>query len=224
MNSEIENVCAKIYGALSTAKQNDVNLALQIYELIIAQEETAQSKIFQYVCEIWGTVNSSDEIDTPVKVTTVEYEWLKMLHGEMVDAALVSYIRKGLSQKWSREVFYEHFWKFIRENVMWETPEEKAFAIYYIAIDARTPYFNVGIGLKMNDDDFSHIQDEIFDVYRQFLFINAMEFEQKTEKASLIVNLIDSLDSQEAKTVLMARIIDCYQKRIEKLISRIKRG
>ena len=56
-----------------------------------------------------------------------------------------------------------HLWNYISINAMWSTVEEKAFALYYIAIDVRSPYYNVGVGLKMSDDDYSKIQEEIFE-------------------------------------------------------------
>lgn len=220
----LEEIKAKIYGAFSTCSQVDVNFAMQILELILAQEKAIQSKLLQYVCELWATVKSSKEIDVPEKISKVNYEKMKSLYGEAVDSALIAYTRKGLMEGWNREEFYDYLWEFISTNIMWSSMEEKAFALYYIAIDARTPYYNVGIGLKMSDDDYSEIQDEIFEAIREFRFIIALDFPQRTEEASLILNILNHLSTEEQKIVLLSRIIGYYKDRINDIINQVRNG
>ncbi len=221
---EIEEIKAKIYGAFSTCSQTDVNFAMQILELILDQEYGIQSKLVQYVCELWSTVKSSKEIDVPEKISKAKYERMESLYGEAVDATLLSYTRKGLMERWNREQFYNHLWEFISTNIMWSSMEEKAFALYYIAIDARTPYYNVGTGLKMSDDDYSTIQDEIFEAISEFRFIIALGFPQRTEEASLILNVINRMNTEEQKIVLLSRIIAYYKKRINDIINQVRNG
>ena len=217
-----EEIKAQIYGAFSTCSQTDVNFAVQIIELIRAQEENIQSELLQYVCELWATVKSSKEIEVPEMISKVHYEKLKSLYGEMVDASLLSYTRKGLLEGWDRKIFYSHLWNFISKNIMWSNIEEMAFALYYIAIDSRTPYYNVGSGLKMSGDDYSSIQDEIFEEIREFRFIVALDFQQRTEEASLILNLINRMETEEQKVVLISRIIAYYKEKIEKIINQVR--
>lgn len=219
---ELDEVKAKIYGAFATVKRTDINFAVEILELILEQDFESQSSLFQYVCEIWGTIRSSEEIDVREKVSNMAYENLKNLHGDIINTALESYTRKGLIKNWDRPTFYAKLWPFVTNNPMWDSLEEKAFAFYYIAIDVRSPYFNVGIGLRMSNADYSSIQDEIFEEFREFGFISALEFEQRTEGASLIVNLLERLASKEKKAVLMSRIIAYYEDRFNKLINRLK--
>ena len=222
--SKIEELKAKIYGAFSTCAEIDVNFAMQLLELILEQDVEIQGRLVQHVCELWATVKSSKEIDVPEKISKVNFERMKSLYGEAVDSALVAYTRKGLLEGWSREEFYDHLWEFISTNIMWNSNEEKAFVLYYIAIDARTPYYNVGTGLKMSGDDYSKIQDEIFEAFREFRYIIALDFSQRTEEASLVLNLINRMDTEEEKIVLLSRIIGYYNDRIERLINKLKNG
>ncbi len=221
---EIEEIKAKIYGAFSTCSQTDVNFAMQILELILDQENGIQSKLIQYVCELWATVKSSKEIDVPEIISKAKYERMESLYGEAVDATLQAYTRKGLMEGWNREQFYQHLWEFISTNIMWSSMEEKAFALYYIAIDARTPYYNVGTGLKMSGDDYSKIQDEIFEAIREFRFIIALNFPQRTEEASLILNVLNRMNTEEQKIVLLSRIIAHYKNRINDIINQVRNG
>lgn len=220
----IADIKAQIIGAFSTCSKADINFALQILELVLQQEEQFQSKLFQFVCEIWGTIRSSKEVEVPERISAVKYEKLKSLYGEMVDVVLSSYIRKGILENWDREQFYVHLWNYILTNVMWSTNEEKAFALYYIAIDVRSPYYNVGVGLKMSSDDYSKIQDEIFEAYREFRFIIALEIPERTEEASMILRLLEQLETEEQKVVLISRILAHYNDKIERIIDRVKNG
>ena len=220
----IRDIKAQIMGAFSTCSKTDINFALQILELILNQEKQIQSELLQFVCEIWGTVKSSEEIEAPEKISAATYEKLKSLYGEMVNAVLLSYIRKGISENWNREQFYAHLWNYILTNVMWSTNEEKAFALYYIAIDVRSPYYNVGVGLKMSDDDYSKIQDEIFDAFREFRFIIALDIPERTEEASMVLRLLDGMKTDEQKIVLISRILAYYNDKIQRIIDRVKNG
>lgn len=221
---EMEEIKAKIYGAFSTSSPIDVNFAMQILELILDQEKEIQCKLIQYVCELWATIKSSKEIDVPEKISKAKYKKMESLYGEAVDAILSAYTRKGLLEGWDREQFYSHLWEFISTNIMWSSMEEKAFALYYIAIDQRTPYYNVGTGLKMSGDDYTKIQDEIFEATREFNFIIALNFSQRTEEASLVLNLINRMDTEEQKIVLLSRIIGYYKDRIDEIIDKVRNG
>lgn len=210
---DLESAKNKVALAFSTVKRKDVNFAYELYDIILQQEEKNRSALFQFICELWGTVSSSEEIEAPIIINQSQYDQLELLYGEIVNATLSSYIKLAQLKAWTREEFYSNFWKAINSNPLWENKEEKAFVLYYVFIDVRTPYFNIGSGLKMNNDDISHIQDEIFEAIREFQFIVSIDYSQKTEKASLILNLIDRMNTNEQKVVLIARIITYYEQR-----------
>lgn len=223
-NNNLDILKSQIFDAFSTCSNSDINFMLELLEFVLAQDSNLQSQLVQYICELWSTVQSSNEVTVTERVTKSQYEKLKSLYGDIVDAALLSYTKKGISEGWSREEFYFHLWNFISTNVMWEKPEEKAFALYYIAIDARTPYFNIGTGLKMNQSDFSRILSESLDAYKEFCFISALSFSQKTEEASLVLKLIDRFDTEEKKVVFLSMVINHYTDRINRVINKIRAG
>lgn len=223
-NNNLDALKSQIFDAFSTCSNSDINFMLELLELVLAQDSDLQSQLVQYICELWSTVQSSNAVVATERVTKSQYEKLKNLYGDIVDAALVSYTNKGISEGWSREEFYQHLWNFISTNVMWEKPEEKAFALYYIAIDVRTPYFNIGTGLKMNQDDFSRILSESLEAYKEFRFISALSFSQKTEEASLVLKIINRFDTEEKKVVFLSMVIGHYTDRINKLINKIRAG
>ena len=74
----------------------------------------------------------------------------------------------------------------------------------------------------MSNDDFIHLQNELSEIIQKFKFINALEYEQKTEKASLICNLLEELETLEEKSVLMSRIIAYYENKMESIIEQLR--
>ena len=76
----------------------------------------------------------------------------------------------------------------------------------------------------MSPDDYLQLQDEVFEEIREFRFILALKFQQRTEEASLILNLINQLDTEEKKVVLLSRILAYYKDRIDEIIERVKNG
>lgn len=213
-----------IYKAFTMTSKRDVNFAYHLVELILKQDEDLQHTLFQYVCENWGVLESSEEVEPEEVISESKYEKYKLLYGEMVDGTLLSYIRLGLFENWERSEFYKQLWKNIHNNSLWNEIEKKAFVIYYIAIDTRTPYFNIGSGLKMSNDDFLHLQDKLSEKIQKFHFVNDLKYEQKTEKASLICNLLEELETLEEKAVLMSYIIKYYEDRTERIIRQLKGG
>jgi len=210
--TNLDDLKSKILLSFSTIKRKDINFAYQLYDIIIHQKKQDQIILFQYICELWGTVSSSKAIEAPVVINQSQYDQLELLYGEIVDATLLSYIKLAQLKGWAREEFYTNFWEAINTNSLWKNKEEKAFVLYYILIDVRTPYYNTGTGLKMNNDDFSRIQDEIFEAIREFRFIVSLDYSQKTEKASLVYNLITRMKNDEQRIVLIARILAYYNK------------
>lgn len=217
-----ENLKSKIYTAFASTAQTDVNFALELLKLILEQDTKLQGETLQYICELWGTIRTSEAVQPTEIISKVEFDKLKKLYGDIVDATLVSYISLGLLENWDRKQFYEKLWEAINSNIPYDSKEKKAFALYYIAIDCRTPYYNIGTGLKMNNDDYSQIQEEIYESFRKFVFIESLSFDQKTEKSSLILKVIDDLDDKKKRIVLLSKIINYYEHKVDKIIQKVK--
>ena len=74
----------------------------------------------------------------------------------------------------------------------------------------------------MSSDDYSKIQDEIFEAFREFKFIITLEIPERTEEASMVLRLLDRMETEEQKVVLISRILAYYNDKIERIIDKIK--
>ena len=88
----------------------------------------------------------------------------------------------------------------------------RAYALFKILNDKRIPYFFFSDGLSMSNDDYRVKCAELIRIRQQIRFILSAEiFEQKTEKASYIVKIIDELETYQDKTIAMVFVINELQ-------------
>lgn len=214
---ELSECFSTIDTSFKTVDKKDINYAFQLLTFILKQDKEYQPQLLQHICEQWGMVASNESISADSRITEADYIRLRTNYGSVVDSILISYTKQGLSGKWSREQFYEELWKIISSDVLFPESTSKAFALFYIAIDLRTPYYNVGDGVKMNQDGFDELLSKTQEAFREFRFVEALDFDQKTEKASLILNIIKQLDDDNQRIVLLVKIIGYYHKIIDKL-------
>ena len=66
--------------------------------------------------------------------------------------------------------------------------------------------------------------EEIFEAFREFRFIIALDISERTEEASMVLKVLDKMETDEQKIVLISRILAHYNEKIQKLIDRIKNG
>ena len=152
----------------------------------------------------FAQTGSSEEIYSDAD----KYEYA-VAYGKMIDGALEALLRENL---FCHE-FYVKLWEFIEQNTLLIEKKQKAFALYYIWIDARIPYFELEQGIKMDNEVYREKIERIDPLIKKARFILYAPMSQKTERASLILKLLDELHDEEGKAVLMAQVIGMIDRR-----------
>jgi len=77
-------------------------------------------------------------------------------------------------------------------NPVFQTDYERAFALYWILIDKRTPYFRLSEGLKMTQEDWDAIGKTLVTEQARVRFIlsSIERFDQRSEEADLLLTRI----------------------------------
>ena len=142
-----------------------------------------------------------------VAETIISEETAKILHrqySEVVDALF----EQVLDQNLPEDQFYSKIWKMISESPSFEDNNAKAFALYYIWIDARIPYFQLENGLAMSNNEFRELSESLISSIQKARFImHTSLFKQRTSRASVLLNLLDNFSDEKERAVLMAHII-----------------
>lgn len=220
MNKETIDELLKMYSGRT------IDLCYVILDGIKEYDFEEQVDIVCYFCEKFNTIDSEENIEIPTHISDVKLEDLKELYGKYVDELLGVTLKKAYINEMDNFSFYQMLWGNIVKADMFGKIEEKAFALYYIVIDRRIPYYLLKKGMRMDRDAFEKYRNKNSDIIKKMGFILFNSFNQKTEEASIILDEILGLDSYEDRVVVLGSILwilrqehkkvyDALRKRIE---------
>lgn len=203
---------------LEKAKGEKADIAAAVYGLI--QKTEAPLEAFRFFLENADDVDSLEEEEIESYFTASQLQKLEAGCGQMVEGIF----DKLLSKNMDPEDFYSELWKkTIRDSYIFENDNEKIYALYRIWIDGRIPYFKIGSGLKMSDEKFSAIIKEKKNEIKKAIFILNSSFSQRTERCSLLVDILDACAEEEEKAVILAQMLSLTERKsMAKVLKDIK--
>lgn len=186
---------------LSVARGDKINIACALCDLIRRAPEKDRAALFRYTAEVFDFAESNEQIAVDCVIADNEAKQLEQRYGTTVDSMLEAVIAENPSE----DVFYKRMWDLVN-NPFFGSRKARTFALYYLLIDRRIPYFRVAEGLKMSNDDFKSRMRELRGKCARVRFILSREFEQKTEQTDLVLRELKDLDESN-KAVLMAYVV-----------------
>lgn len=173
---------------------------------------------FEFFYENSEYIESSDQNEIVPYFTAQQLSKYKNKYDKLIDGILNNLI----IQHYEKSDFYKELWKQIMKNdLQFPSDDDKIYALGCIWSDFRIPYFCVEDGLRMSNEDFSNIIEEKKEILQEIIFILNCDAEQKTETASLLLNVIEKCNDPKEKAVMMAVIIDyCERKVIRSIIEK----
>lgn len=202
----------------------NINTVFYFYDSIKNVDKAIAPALLQHLCVVYEESAQSHEVDARIVISREEISALENNFDEIIEAKLKTLLRRQYDEK----TFYEKLWHFIwKSDALTDidqgildsnevaTCEDKvrAYALYEILRDKRVPYYQLDDGLSMSNEDYRFKCEELSEIRRKIRFILSADiFDQKTEKASQIVKLLDSLDDYKDKTVAMVFVIGELQK------------
>lgn len=203
------------------------DICYDIYKDLATSKEEDRVELLSYACDNFG-IKDSDGSFTPQSsgISPSTIDDLRDEYGQTVDALLDSLLQKAIKNNMSTASFYENIWNLIIQNPIFGSEAEKAFALYYILIDDKIPYFPIDSGLEMENSEFKALIDECKESIQKAKFVLAVDFPQKTMEASNLVDIILSQAEYKKQVVVMSRIVsdlrDKNQKLLEAILDKIK--
>lgn len=150
----------------------------------------------------------ADEIDTPTKtrLTDMEHQIVKEL----------------ISQNVSEDVFYEEIWNRILDKILVSNNHQRSFLLVCMWLDPRIPYYQLGLGVSMDNDTYKKCVQQLEFPYKKMLFAMNAGYPQKTQKASILLKIADEISDQNERIVFWSLTISRLESRILKLKKRIQ--
>lgn len=171
------------------------------------KEADEPCEAFSYFCEQSYAVDSPEGTEVETYFTATQIQTLQKEFDSLLDGIL----NKLLSKHLDKSDFYRELWKNIESDVLFDEEEQKIYALYRIWIDGRIPYFQIGDGVKMSNEEFRKSIEAVENLIHEIAFILNCKFEQKTERSSLLIDVLNRCKDEKEKAVVLAYIISATE-------------
>lgn len=180
-----------------------LNICADIYQKLVKFPAVAVDAL-QWFFENSEKIESSNSKTASSYISETTSKKLHKQYSELVDALFEQILSKNLPV----EIFYQKIWEIITTAPSFDDDDARIFALYYIWIDARVPYFKLEDGLFMSNKEFQECSELLHTTIQKARFILRTNlFEQRTSRASVLLSLIEGLKTEQEKAVLMAHIL-----------------
>lgn len=159
--------------------------------------------------------------DESLEVTRIFSEEEYRVTAQKILEFIQNIIKNLISENLDEDVFYKELYNKVFDDVLFPNDLEKICAITIIVIDQRIPYFKLGQAMQMDNERFAEISSLISKDIDKAFFILSYGYEQRTEVASQLYELIKNQQNDEQKIVLLSNILGYYSTHIQLLIDKL---
>lgn len=184
------------------------DIDLCFYILQILKEKDNPSVGLKDFFENIGLQESNGSFVLPKVIGNEETVQMDSLYSKYINMFLKTLIEKAHLENWNKTKFYENLWNSLNADLILEDDKIRSFAIFKYAQSDLMPYIEIGEPLSMEDEEFSKILRVNMSVVNKIKHIVALNYSQKTEVASLILNEIMSVKTEKAQAVILAVALD----------------
>jgi hypothetical protein len=202
----------KLQFIVSHAKA-DANLCAVAYQIIKGSVMEERATILEEFVTGFRSTPTDGSMKLPTVITRTEERGLMERYGSYVDQKVEELIEDNLEE----HEFYEKLAEFIVSDSMLQDGAAGAIAIFDCVIDKRFPYHRVDVSnaLTMDQERYLEIIKAIGDnKLEQIDSALNYDFNQKTERASVVLSLIEARDSYEERVVMMSRVLAHFEREI----------
>ena len=160
---------------------------------------------FQYVCEHLIKDETDKTISVPQEISESEYDTIINLYGDSIEGILNSVIKTAIYGIIDEKSFYEVLCKKYRATV--ETDKELAIALELALKDDRIPFVYLGRPLSMEQEEYKERVDNNRASIKKVRYALETDYSQKTEVASAILNVLESISDYEDRVVVLSQLV-----------------
>lgn len=141
--------------------------------------------------------------------------------------SLESRVVSNLAQsRVSVEEFYRSLWEKLNDDTLIADRNGRTAFIFFLRIDSRIPYFELGEGCVMEDEKYKALVDKIQPAIAKGSFILSANLKYKTQRASLLMDVARELESEEERIVFWAVLLGRFRavQHLHQQIARLNEG
>lgn len=204
---------ARLLECVNAHKETAWDACEAVWELIRKQApEEGQAYFSTFLAQIYieDMCVSREEMDTflsdDVLVRTVE----------KIDALGDRILDNLVRQKLPEAEFYASLWNKICDTTLLPGLSEQVAFLVWLWVDIRIPYYQIGEGCTMANEEFVQIRDALWPTLKKAFYILIVPLDQKTQRASLLMELADGLEDERERAVFWAYVISKLRTDVKK--------
>lgn len=199
-------VTKDIMDIINTYAGEDIDLCFYILQ-VLKEKDNSAAGLMDFFENI-GLQKSNSSFILPKVIGNEELAKMDSLYSKYINMFLKTLMEKAHLENWNKTKFYEYLWNSLNTDLILEDDRVRSFAMLRYAQSDLMPYIEVGKPLSMNDEEFSKILRENRNVVNKIKHIVALNYSQKTEVASLILNEVMSVKTEKERAVILAIALD----------------
>ena len=131
-------------------------------------------------------------------------------------------ISKLVERRVSEDDFYLELSNRLWDDVVLPTHEDRTAFLIFLWIDSRIPYYQIGHGIMINEDEFKTIINKIaLEINKGSFIINA-NIPYKTQRASLLMEIANQLANDNERIVFWGVLIGRIKDECRALLSALE--
>ena len=176
----------------------------------IIEESVDLENDFEYLCENWSKDTNESKNIIETHIFKEERDLFNVLYEKKVDGIISEIITKINYGILDQNEFYVQLLNQLKVNFI--DPKELAVAFERVVQDRRVPFRYLGKPVSMESEKFKEYIDKNIDNFNKIVYILQTNYSQKTQEASLLLNVLESIKDYEERVVVLAQMIDILKR------------
>lgn len=199
-------VTKDIRDIIKTYAGEDIDLCFYILQVLKEKDNSAVG-LMEFFENI-GLQKSNGSFVLAKVIENEELAKMDSLYSKYINMFLKTLMEKAHLENWNKTKFYEYLWNSLNTDLILEDDKIRSFAMLKYAQSDLIPYIEVCKPISMNDEEFSKILRANMSSVNKIKHIVSLNYSQKTEVASLILNEILSVKTEKEQSVILAAALD----------------
>lgn len=189
--ASLTEVCLEVVGKINEAKENS----------------EAQLTIFKTFLTLFDIGDFSLDAKNAPEIFAAKGETEQDI--DVIIGVVNNVISNLAERKVTEDEFYKNLLDRLQDHGFLQNELRQAIFLQCVWLDNRIPYYQLGEGRHIgNNEEFKRIYKEIEPSINKGRYIINAKLQYKTHRASLLMDIADSLDTNEQRMVFWASIID----------------
>ena len=201
---------------IKTYSGEDIDLCYYVFQSMKTKDDPA-IELMEFFENV-GLQESTGSVELMKRIDDEELTKMDSLYSEYINMFLKTLVGKAHLESWEKSKFYKYLWNNLNMDLIFEDDKVRSFALLRWAQSDLLPYIEIESPISMSNDEFSEILSANRNVVNRIKHIVALNYSQKTEVASLILNEIMPVESKKEQAVVFAVALDAViRRRLKKM-------